>query len=444
MDALDDTIVARGTPPGAGAVAVIRLSGPDAGPLLAKVTGKCSADPVQNPRRLILGWVVDEIGRNLDEVLLVFMPGPKSYTGEDLAEIHCHGGEAVVAAVMEELMRAGARGAMRGEFTRRALENGKLDLTRAEAVNRMIRAATREQVLGASRLLGGEAETLARRVREELLGVLARVEASIDFCEEPDIAGLDLKGLERIVRDVRLLLGSVRRMAQEELEVVVAGRPNVGKSSLVNALAQRPVSIVTSEPGTTRDAVRAGITLHGARVDLVDTAGQGLEEAGSLASREAERVAKEKVKQAGFVIWVSDRPGDKLPLEGERARTSLFVVNKVDLLSGEERSAAKSAGRLMVSARTGEGIEELSEFLGRRLGEEFGPADGVPLSSRQEDALGRTLRGVEQANAVLERRQPELAALDLKDALQGVADLLGEGVDVDVLDRIFSEFCIGK
>jgi tRNA modification GTPase len=230
-------------------------------------------------------------------------------------------------------------------------------------------------------------------------------------------------------------------VAREETEVVVAGRPNVGKSSLVNAVAKRPVSIVTPEPGTTRDAVRAGIFLHGVRVDLVDTAGQGAGEPDGEAAREAERIAKEKVARAGFLIWVSDRPGERVE---ETPVPFLFVVNKADLLNAKERAEVKRDGRLLVSARTGEGIEELCELLGRRLCEAYGPADGIPLTSRQEEALGSILSGAESASSALLRRQPELAAVDLRDALTGVASLLGEDLEIDVLDRIFSEFCIGK
>ncbi len=423
---------------------MIRLSGPDAGSLIAKVSRGFRVDPAGNPRRLVRGRVVDEAGRDLDEVLLVFMPGPASYTGEDMAEIHCHGGEAVVAAILAELMRVGARGALRGEFTRRAFENGKLDLTRAEAVNRLIRAVSREQVLGATRLLGGEVEALARRVQEELLGALAHVEAGIDFGEEPDTSGSMPESLDRLVDDVRALKESVRRVANEELEVVVAGRPNVGKSSLVNALAKRPVSIVTNEPGTTRDAVRAGVSIHGARVDLVDTAGQGCQDTNSQASLEAERVAREKVKRAGFVVWVTDRLEERAPPSGDEGPPALFVLNKADELDASEKDRLEQDGLVLVSAKTGEGIERLGELLAQRLREEYGPSDGIPLTSRQEDALRRILEGVERANTTLSNRQPELAAEDLKAGLGGVAELLGEGVDTDVLDRIFSEFCIGK
>jgi tRNA modification GTPase len=444
VETSDDTIVARGTPPGAGAVAVIRLSGREAGFLLSKVTRTQGANPISKPRRLIRGRVVDEDGRCLDEVLLVFLPGPGSYTGENMAEIHCHGGEAVVAVILDELMRAGARGALRGEFTRRALLNGKLDLSRAEAVMRLITAASREQVLGAARLLGGVLEDQARRLKEELLEALTRVEAAIDFCDEPEVSGVLPESLDRLCEWASKLQSSVRRVAQAELEVVVAGKPNVGKSSLVNAMAKRPVSIVTSEPGTTRDAVRAGISLHGVRVDLVDTAGLGTEDTASEAAREAERVAREKVKRAGFLIWVTDRPEEPWPRSGAGMPPSLFVVNKADLMGESKRAEVVRAGGLLVSAQTGQGVEDLCEILGRRLCEEYGPADGIPLTSRQEEALRRIRKGAERANSALSNRQPELAALDLKDALSGVADLLGEDVEADVLDRIFSDFCIGK
>jgi tRNA modification GTPase len=443
VEVIDDTIIARGTPPGQGAVAVIRISGPDAAAVLSKVVRNRGKDPQARPRRLIHGWAVDPEGRPLDEVLAVFMPGPDSYTGEDMAEIHCHGGEAVVKAILDELIGAGARGAMRGEFTRRALLNGKLDLSRAEAVIRVINAASREQVLGATRLLGGEVEALARRLREYLLEALAHVEAEIDFCDEPEAATAAPKSLDRLAGQIDLLQASVRRVAQAETEVVVAGRPNVGKSSLVNAMAKRPVSIVTPEPGTTRDAVRAGVCLHGMRVDLVDTAGQGASSSSSEADREAERVAREKVERAGFLIWVTDRPDERPPPTAE-GPSSLFVVNKADRFSERERTGVAQNGHLLVSAKTGEGIEKLCEVLGRRLIEEYGPADGIPLTSRQEEALRCIRDGAEGADAALSKGRPELAAVDLKDALAGVTDLLGDGVELDVLDRIFSDFCIGK
>jgi tRNA modification GTPase len=447
LESIDDTIVARGTPPGRGALAVIRISGPDAAFVLSRVTRTPGPGPVAEPRRLKRAWAVDSGGLRLDEVLVVFMPGPGSYTGEDMGEIHCHGGEAVVAAIINELTGAGARGAMRGEFTRRALLNQKLDLSRAEAVMRIITAASREQVLGATRLLGGEVEKLARRLKEELLVSLTQVEAAIDFGDEPEVSNAAPESLDNLVEMVGELQSSARRVAQEETEVVVAGRPNVGKSSLVNRVAKRPVSIVTPEPGTTRDAVRAGIFLHGARVDLVDTAGQGDFEPMGEAAREAERIAREKVDRAGFLIWVTDRPGDledRPPVHAENQPPSLFVVNKADLMSADERQAVKRSGRLLVSARTGEGIEEMCEVLGRRLCEAYGPADGIPLTSRQEEALGRIRLGAEQSSSALKKQQPELAAVDLRDALAGVASLLGEDLEIDVLDRIFSEFCIGK
>jgi len=280
-----------------------------------------------------------------------------------------------------------------------------------------------------------------------LLDYLARVEAAIDFCDEPEAADAAPEILQGLVERVSQLQSSVRQVALEDTEVVVAGRPNVGKSSLVNAMAKRPVSIVTPEPGTTRDAVRAGIFLHGVRVDLVDTAGQGDAEPEGEAAQEAERIAKEKVERAGFLIWVTDRPGGQETgpsLRPAGRALELFVANKADLMSKAEREAVEREGQLLVSASTGEGIEELCEVLGQRLREAYGPADGIPLTSRQQEALYRIEAGARQASSALSRRQPELAAVDLRDALEGVASLLGEGVEIDVLDRIFADFCIGK
>jgi tRNA modification GTPase len=317
-----------------------------------------------------------------------------------------------------------------------------MDLVGAEAVLRLVEAATRDEVLGAARSLGGE---LARRLRdlaESLARALARVEAAVDFPDEPDVCRQAAEDLGPVRFETRSLGQQIRRVQAPDTEVVFAGRPNVGKSSLVNALAGRPISIVTEEPGTTRDAVRAEVFLGGMRVALVDTAGLGPEPSacGHRADIEAARVAREKMASAALIVWITDEPGEHPP-EDLTGRPLLRVVNKSDLRPAR---GAEGTSDLAVSALTGEGVEQMAAEVTRRMTERYGPVDGFPVTARQHDAIRRLTRGIEGADQALSDELPELAAIDLRDAIGALSGLLGEDVEADVLDRIFEEFCIGK
>jgi tRNA modification GTPase len=441
-----ETIVARGTPTGRSAIAVVRISGDDAAKLLAKIC-RGKKMPQENPRKMVCGEIFDEDGSTIDDVLVVFFPGPKSYTGQNMAEIHCHGGQTVSLAVIERLVQAGARPALPGEFTRRAFENGKIDLSKAEAIIRLIDAETKEQVKGASRAMQGELGKLASEIREKLVFVLSRIEASIDFPEEPETAAVVVGNLASIIGQIEDLAATVRRTGDRGSQVVFYGKPNVGKSSLINAIAGRSVSIVTDEPGTTRDAVSAQVTLGGLSVCLVDTAGHQEGVSISQADKEAARVAKEKIDSAAMLIWVTQTSRPEPPPDLTSA-TPLVVVNKSDLDMGaaeKEKSAQieAEAGRL-VSAKTGDGVAELIEVIHSRLTEKFGPADGLPISIRQKHLLDEIYKSVKLADQSICNQQLELAAEDIQTAIAGTNGLLGVNLEVDVLDKIFSNFCIGK
>jgi len=430
-------------------VAVIRLSGPQVRSILDRVIQPVGRrNPVDSPRRMCTSRVVDQDGQILDEALVVFFPGPGSYTGEDLAEVHCHGGEVVVESVLARLVEAGARPAVKGEFTRRAFESGKMDLSRAEAVVRVIEAGTREQVIAAQRLLEGELGRELVDLRENLTGLLANLEALVDFPEEPETARAALGELKPQLERVRRLRTNLRRRVEPGCEVVIAGRPNVGKSSLINAVAGRPVSIVTDQPGTTRDAVSTGVVLAGLQVALIDTAGSGSGTPRGKVEREAARVAEEHIRRAALLVWLTDRPElDESEVPSVDGPV-LWVANKSDLIEEGQRPSAESRvrnrGGLMISALTGQGIDDFLERTGELLAESYGPVDGVPVTTRQENLLARLHGSITRARDVLSEYQAELAAADLRDALEALGELLGYNLEPDVLDRIFSEFCIGK
>ncbi|MBW1807981.1 MAG: tRNA uridine-5-carboxymethylaminomethyl(34) synthesis GTPase MnmE [Deltaproteobacteria bacterium] len=441
-----ETIVARGTPSGRSAIAVVRISGNDCAGLLAKIC-RSKNIPTENPRKMICGEIFDEDGSTIDDVLVVYFPEPHSYTGQDMAEIQCHGGQTVSLAIVERLIKTGARPALPGEFTRRAFENGKIDLSKAEAIIRLIDAETKEQVKGASRAMKGELGDLTSEIREKLIFVLSRIEASIDFPDEPETAEIVLGNLASIIDQIEDLDARVHRTGDQGSQVVFYGKPNVGKSSLINAIAGRSVSIVTDEPGTTRDAVSAQVTLGGLSVCLVDTAGHQEDLALSQVDKEAARVAKEKVENAAMLIWVTQMTAPEPPPDFSDL-TPLVVVNKSDLavanVDSEKSVQIENEEGRLVSAKTGAGVAKLIELIQNRLTEKFGPADGLPISTRQKHSLDTIYRSVKLADQRICNKQLELAAEDIQMAIAGTNELLGVDLEVDVLDKIFSEFCIGK
>ena len=446
MDTGSDTIFALASGQGRSGISVIRISGPQVRTVLDSIAGGVPREP----RRMTVRKLVDPAtGENLDQALAVWMPGPASFTGEDQAELHIHGGVAVRAAVLSALLKVeGCRLAAPGEFTRRAFLNGKMDLSAVEGLADLIEADTQAQRRQALRQLEGR---LGRRVeewRERILGVMALLEASLDFSDEGDVGDRleqqALPLLDALRAEIAACLDDGRRgeRLRDGFTVVLAGPPNAGKSTLLNALAQRDVAIVSPVPGTTRDAIEIRLELNGLPVMLVDTA--GLREAGDPVEREGVARTRGRMKSADLVLWLTpttegcdaeiELPGQEAPLPA-----SLQVATKSDL--GSPRGGTAD---VQVSALTGEGLTNLLDQIASEAQRALGEGDATLTRERHRRALEDTVASLERAVQKLVSGEIELAAEDVRLALRAVGAITGR-VDLnEVLDHLFSSFCIGK
>ncbi len=442
---MSGTVFALSTAPGKSAIAVFRITGPAAGAALERLTGLAAPEP----RRAMRVEIRDPgTGETLDDGLALWFPGPASYTGEDLAELHIHGGRATIEAVGLALGRIdGLAPAGPGDFTRRAFAAGKLDLTQVEAIADLIDAETEAQRRQARRQASGALAALYDGWRDQLIGALAHLEAYIDFPDEdlPQEGEAAIAGaIAGLARDVARHLADSRRgeRLRDGVAVAVLGPPNVGKSSLVNALARRDVAIVAPEAGTTRDAIEVHLDLGGLPATVIDTA--GLREAAGEVEAEGIRRALDRAGNADLVLAMLDaraaEPDAALAalIDGD----ALVVLNKTDLCDAPPPASVAGVAATAVSVKTGAGLDRLIERL--RLAVEQRTASGAaPAPSRIRHRLA-----LESCLAALERAQDqtvaELRAEDLRAAAAALGRITGRlGVE-DVLDAIFRDFCIGK
>ena len=442
--------LSSGRPP--AAVAVVRICGPQAGPALEKLTGH-----VPKPRQATLARVRDPAsGEVIDEALALWFPGPHSETGEDMAELQLHGGHAVIAAVLDALGSIdGCRPAEPGEFTRRAFENGQLDLTEVEGLADLIAAETpaqrRQAFLQLKGLIGDQAEAWRRQIIE----ALALVEARIDFSDEADVPE-DLIGpalhaaqqLRSKIAAALLQAGRSERL-REGLIVAIAGPPNAGKSTLLNRLARREAAIVSPFPGTTRDVIEVHLNLDGYPVTLLDTA--GIRDSEDPIEQEGIRRARERAEAADLVLWVIDgsaNGGDAGDIAKDITKTNTWEVkNKADLLVDKLciSNESLSAGSFFVSATTGAGMNALADALSSFARDYFSATEAAVVTrARHRRALEDTVAALDRVLALGATGSEELIAEELRAAATTLGRLTGR-VDVeDVLDVIFREFCIGK
>lgn len=439
---MSDTIFALATASGRAAIAVVRMSGPASGPVLRALTGSCPA-----PRRAVLRALRDPAsGALLDRGLVLWFPAPGSATGEDMAELHLHGGQAVVAAVLAVLGACpGCRPAEPGAFTRRAYLNGRMDLAEVEGLADLIDAETQAQRRQALRQLDGALGAWVAEQRERLILALAAAEAAIDFSDESDVAAnftAELRGHVTALLDaVRRERHGARRAARVRDGVVVAlvGPPNAGKSTLMNALARRDVAIVSPVAGTTRDPIEVRLELDGLLVTLVDTA--GLRPTQDPVEREGVMRAHQRARAADLVLWLAEAGATDTPSDPALEGVTLWrVITKIDLA----RSADLGPTPHRVSALTGEGLPELVEALKSLV--EQGSTDnaGLATQERHRQALFEAERHLSTMLEAGEGVGVELAAEQLRAVATTLDSLVGRVAPDDVLGAIFARFCIGK
>jgi tRNA modification GTPase len=446
-----DTIVAAATPPGRGGIGIVRVSGAKVPEIAAVLVGD-----LPTPRRASLARFMDGAQQPIDVGLTLFFPAPHSYTGEHVLELHGHGGPVVLDALVARIVELGARRAQPGEFTQRAFLNDKLDLAQAEAIADLIDAGSREAARAAMRSLQGELSAMVQGLTEALIDLRTYVEAAIDFPEEEIDFLADRELAERLdaVRghfDAIEAAAKQGRLLREGMTVVIAGRPNAGKSSLLNRLAGYDAAIVTPIPGTTRDIVRERIDIDGMPLHVLDTA--GLREAGDLVEQEGVRRAQAEMQRADRVLFVIDAASDPDGVAYREERVRLpddlpvtLVFNKCDIATGlPVGDTISGPPRVTISALTGAGLDVLRAHLKSSMG--FQSVDGGTISARRRhlEALAIARRHMEEgARLLAERRAGELLAEELRAAQQALAEITGEFTSEDLLGRIFSSFCIGK
>ncbi len=459
---MNDTIAAISTPPGEGGIAIIRMSGDQVQVIAQQIFASHSGRSIyeMESHRLALGLVKDAEGQILDEALVVIMRAPHSYTGEDVIEINCHGGMLAARRCLEAVLRYGARLADPGEFTRRAFLNGRLDMVQAESVIEVIRAKSEQALVMAANNLRGMLSRDLARLEERLVWINSRLEGSIDFPEEvgePDWEQIEAL-LTEIVGDLKKLVegGKRARIYRDGIKVAIIGKPNVGKSSLLNVLVRKDKAIVTDIPGTTRDVIEETIQIRGIPVQIMDTAGiratrDTIEAMGMQKTRDA-------MEEADILLFLVDAASgftaeDEAVLAEIDHRNPLIVVNKDDiedkLLSAEQIKPLVGDMRVVeISARLETGIDKLEKMIEEMiLGHQLagGRESAVMMNLRQEMAVQAVLDHVQDAlQGVRDRAPTDGLAVDTWGAISWIEELTGKNIRAEVMERIFADFCIGK
>lgn len=460
---IDDTIAAIATASGEAGIGIVRISGEKSIEIIDKIF-KSKENKVLSqykPRRITYGFIIDpEKEEKIDEVLVSYMRGPNTYTREDIVEINCHGGMIPVKKILELVLRNGARAASPGEFTKRAFLNGRIDLAQAEAIMDLISAKTEKGFDVALSQLEGSLSKEVSQIREKLLEMLAHIEVSIDFSEEDDIDEVTLSNLlensSKIEKSIQKLLDSSHtgKIIREGLSTVIIGKPNVGKSSLLNALIRESRAIVTDVPGTTRDVIEEHFSIKGIPLRLIDTA--GIRETEDIVEKIGVERSKELFNLADLIIVVLDASSDLTKEDLEimdliESKKALIIINKTDLpqkLNIEEvRNIVKGKDIIEVSILENKGIEDIEEALVNIVYQgQVRARDSLLVTNvRHQNALERALKSIEDGIKAMNNRLPlDFIEVDIKDTWEALGEITGDTVGGDLLDHIFENFCIGK
>ncbi|WP_456397349.1 tRNA uridine-5-carboxymethylaminomethyl(34) synthesis GTPase MnmE [Desulfurobacterium sp.] len=456
----EDTIAAISTPIGKGAIGIVRISGKEALSILKKIFRTKSGKKKEafEDRKMHYGIAVDDKGETIDEVLVVYMEAPKTFTGEDVVEIHSHGGIYVVRKILRAVLSFGARLADPGEFTKRAFIHGKIDLVQAEAINEIINASSELSLKVAVNHLKGALSRKIEEIMDRLFHLKALIEAAVDFPEE-DIEIIESAKVKEEIKwaidEIKTLLKTYDdgKILREGIKIAIVGKPNVGKSSLLNALLKEERAIVTEIPGTTRDVIEESITLKGIPVRLIDTA--GIREAEDKVEKIGISRSLEKLKEADIVLFLIDG-AQGFTEEDENIYSivkdnpnTIIVINKGDLpLKVSCERFEKEC--VVISAKTGKGIDRLTETIMEKLLLQpetiLKESDTIITSERHKELLSKALKSLEKLLESLEKgfESPEFLSIDLDSAIDAIGEITGKRTVEDMLDIIFSTFCIGK
>ena len=459
----DDTIAAIATPRGEGGIGIVRVSGPLAIPIARQLFCPSRAISIDElpSHTLTHGYVIDTSASDetIDEVMLGVMRSPKTYTTEDIVEFNCHGGIVPLTTVLDLVVKAGARLAEPGEFTKRAFLNGRIDLTQAEAVAELISSKTELSRKIAIQALEGKLSESVNQLSDRLAALLAEIEASIDFPDE-DLdfmkVSMQLQAAHAVQSDLGQLLetASEGRLIKEGINAAILGKPNVGKSSLFNTLVQTARAIVTDIPGTTRDTIDETINLNGLPINLIDTA--GLRQTKDIVEQQGVQRSRDVLNKAEFLLLMFDaseplNESDIELLQIANSHRAILILNKIDLPTIVQPQALVNhcpKARVVQTAITeGKGIDALKTAIQEELlGGEFVIGESpIVTNTRHQDALRRAQESLDDVIASLENEMPpDLVSVDLRISLDALGDIVGKTTTEDILDRIFSQFCVGK
>lgn len=454
-----DTIAAIATSIGEGGISIIRVSGDKSIDIVDSIFIGRNNRKLNDFKSYTMryGHIIDKNGSRLDEVIISFMKGPRSFTAEDTIEINCHGGVIGTNRILQEIIRAGARMAQPGEFTKRAFLNGRIDLSQAEAVIDIIRAKTELSMKAALMQSEGTISREIKTVRNKLLSVIAHIEATVDYPEE-DMEEVTAEKVSAdvtdIIDEIDILLSTADegKILREGLSTVIVGKPNVGKSSLLNALVKEKRAIVTDVPGTTRDAIEEYISIEGIPVKIIDTA--GIRETDDIVEKIGVEKSKEKIDEADLVILMLDLSSklsheDREIIKYIKDKKYIILLNKSDLdgkIEREELQGLKSKYITNISVKTGEGLNLVKEHIKDLFFKGEVKTEGIFVTNiRHKESLIRAKENLEASLKALEYTSAiDLASIDIRNAWMNLGEITGEALEEDIIHKIFSEFCLGK
>lgn len=454
-----DTIAAVATSMGEGGISIIRISGSRALDIVSKIfRGKNNRNICDiKTYTMRYGYIIDSNGQDLDEVIISYMKAPRSFTAEDTIEINCHGGVIVTNSILKEIINAGARMAEPGEFTKRAFLNGRIDLSQAEAVIDIIKAKTELSAKSALKQSKGKISKEISQLREKLIDIIAKIEATVDYPEE-DLEEVTnevaTKELKEMLNEIDGILQNAEegKIVREGIKVVIVGKPNVGKSSLLNTLLKEQRAIVTDVPGTTRDVIEEYINIEGIPVQIIDTA--GIRETDDIVERIGVEKSKEKIDEADLIIFMMDASRE-IDKEDEeifdfiKDKKYVTLINKIDLnkdIHNKILDSIQKENIYKISAKTGEGINALKEIIKNMFFKGEINADDIFITNnRHREALIRAKENLESAVSTLNMNFAiDLASIDLKSAWSNLGEITGDTLEEDIIHKIFSKFCLGK